>query len=123
MHIIHLGWVKNILTSTLTFDIVQFFPFLNHHLLTRILKKTGLDNCVVNFFANYLVSRKTNYFWNNFTSPIFDVNIGVDQESALFPILLALYLSPFLYILENCLKNLNIPVSIISFVDNGLFIS
>ena len=34
-----------------------------------------------------------------------------------------LYLSSLLYILEKCLKTLNIPVSLISFVDNGLFIS
>ena len=34
----------------------------------------------------------------------------------------ALYLSPFLYILEKLLKNLKILVSIISFVDDGLFI-
>ena len=51
------------------------------------------------------------------------MNVGVGQGSALSPILSALYLSLFLYILENCLKNLNIPVSIISFVDDGLFIS
>ena len=62
IHIIRLGWAKNISTSTLAFDIAQFFPSLNHHLLTRILKKAGLGNCVVNFFANYLVGRKTNYF-------------------------------------------------------------
>ena len=37
-------------------------------------------------------------------------------------ILSVLYLSPFIYILENCLKNLKIPISIISFVDDGLFI-
>ena len=41
----------------------------------------------------------------------------------LSPILSALYLFLFLYILEKCLKNLNISVSIISFVDDGLFIS
>jgi len=34
-----------------------------------------------------------------------------------------LYLSLFLYILEKCLKNLQIPIFIISFVDNSLFIS
>jgi len=34
-----------------------------------------------------------------------------------------LYLSPLLYILEKCLKTLNIPVSLISFVDDDLFIS
>jgi len=34
----------------------------------------------------------------------------------------ALYLAPVLYILENCLKNLKISVSILSFIDYGLFI-
>jgi len=78
---------------------------------------------IVSFFAYYLVDRKTNCFWNNFMSPIFNVNIGVGQSSALLPTLSAFYLLPFIYILEKCLKNLKIPVSIISFVDNGLFIS
>jgi len=54
---------------------------------------------------------------------MFEVNVGVGQGSALSPILSALYLSSLLYILENYLKNLNIPVSIISFVDDELFIS
>jgi len=56
-------------------------------------------------------------------SPVFDVNVGVGQSSALSPILSALYLSPLIYILENHLKNLKIPISIIFFVDDGLFIS
>jgi len=75
------------------------------------------------FFANYLVNRKTNYFWNNFSSPSFNFNVGVGQHSALSPILSTLYLLPFIYILENHLKNLNIPISFISFIDDGLFIS
>ena len=121
-HIICLGWIKNLSTSTLTFDIAQFFSSLNHHLLTLILKKAEFNNHIISFFTNYLVGRKTNYLWNNFFSPIFDVNVGVGQESTLSPILSALYLSSFLYIFEKCLKNLNILISIISFVD-GLFIS
>ena len=72
---------------------------------------------------DYLVKRKTNYNWNELSSPIFEVNMGVGQGSALSPILSALYLSPVLYILEKCLKNLKIPVSFISFVDDGLIIS
>ena len=40
----------------------------------------------------------------------------------LSPILSTLYLSLLLYILKNRFKNLNIPISILSFVDNGLFI-
>ena len=61
--------------------------------------------------------------WNNFSSPMFDVNIGVGQGSALSPILSSLYLFPFLYILEKCFKNLKIPVLILSFVDDGLIIA
>ena len=123
IHIIHSGWTKNISTSTFAFDITQFFPSLNHCLLTHILKKAEFDNHIINFFANYLIGRKMNYFWNNFTSPIFNVNMGVGQGSTFSPILSTLYFSSFLYILENHLKNLNIPTFIIFFVDDGLFIS
>jgi len=45
------------------------------------------------------------------------------QDSALSPILSALYISPVFHILEKYLKNLKIPVSILFFVDDGLFIT
>ena len=61
--------------------------------------------------------------WNTFSFPMFDVNIGVGQGSALSPILSSLYLTPFLYILEKHLKNLKIPISILSFMDDGLIIT
>jgi len=122
MYIVRSGWAKGKSTSTLAFNISQFFPSLNHNLLTSILSKVGLESKVSNFFANYLVQRKTNYVWNNMQSPDFDVNVSVGQGSALSPILLALYLTPFLYILEKHLKNLKIPISMPSFVDDGLII-
>ena len=122
-HFIHIGWIRNLTTSILAFDISQFFSSLNHYLLTLILGKAGFDPRVVKFFSNYLVSRKTQYFWNSFSSPFFNIDIGVGQGSALSSIFLALYLSSLLYILENCLKNLKIPVSILSFVDDGLIIA
>jgi len=121
-HIICSGWVKNLTMSTLAFDIAQLFPSLNHQLLPLILDKAGLDHKVSMFFRNYLVGRKTKYLWNEFTSPSFNVNVGVGQGSALSPILSVLYLSPIFLSLENCLKILKIPISIISFVDDGLFI-
>ena len=123
IHIICSSWVKNLNTSTLAFNIAQFFPSLNYQFLVLILKKAGFDPCVVKFFSNYLIGRKTNYFWNSFTLPSFDINVGMGQGSALSPILLALYLSLFLHIIENHLKNLKILISILSFVDNNLFIS
>ena len=76
-HIICTGWVKNLSTSTLAFDIAQFFPLLNHHLLSLIMRKAGFDNHIVSFFTNYLVDRKTNYFWNHIMFPVFNINVGV----------------------------------------------
>ena len=75
-HIVWSGWAKGKSTSSLAFDISQFFPSLNHKLLTLILEKVGLNPKVTTFFANYLVKR-TNYLWNNFSSPMFDVDVTV----------------------------------------------
>jgi len=62
IHIIHTSWVRNLSTSTLTFDIAQFFPLLNHRLLSLIMRKAGFNNCIILFFTNYLIDKKTNYF-------------------------------------------------------------
>jgi len=89
-HIIWTGWLKGLRTSVLAFDIAQFFPLLNHHLLPTILAKVGLGENVVGFFSNYLIGRYTQYKWNNFTSLSFQTDVGVRQGSSLSSILLAL---------------------------------
>ena len=123
IYFIHTGWVKNLSTSTSTFDISQLFSSLNHYLFSLILKTAGLESSVIQFFSSYLVNRKTQYIWNNFSSHFANVNISVDQGSTLSSILLALYLASFLYILEKHLKNLNLQISLLSFIDDGLFIT
>ena len=122
-HLICTGWVKNLLTRILSFDITQFFPSLNHQLLPLIFVKAGFDFKISLFFCDYLVERKTKYLWNNFSSPTFNVDNDVGQGSTFSPILSTLYLSPILHIFEKRLKNLKILVSLIYFVDNSLFIS
>ena len=97
-HIVWSGWVKNKTMSTLVFDIAQFFSSLNHCLLTLILGKVDLNSKVVSFFTDHLIGRKTNYIWNDISSPSFKVNVGVGQGSALSSILSALYFFPFLII-------------------------
>ena len=57
--------------NMLAFNIVQFFSLLNHHILSSILDKVGFDPKISIFFWNYLVSRKTKYFWNSFSSSFF----------------------------------------------------
>ena len=122
-YVICSGWVKKRTTSILAFNIAQFFPSLNHYLFTFSLKKVGFDSRVTLFFVDFLVQRKTNYWWNKFSFSIYEVNVEVGQGSALSSILSILYLLPLLYILEKRLKILNILVSLISFINDSLFIS
>jgi len=49
--------------------------------------------------------------------------MGVGQGFTLSLVLSALYLTLLLHILENWLKNLKIPISTLSFVNDELFIS
>ena len=116
-------WIKNLSTITLVFNISQFFSSLNYYLLLWILGKTGSDPKVIQFFSNYLISRKTWYFWNSFSLQFFNVNIGMGQGSVLSSILSVIYLAPTLHILENHLQILKISVSILYFIDNGLLIA
>ena len=109
--------------STLAFNIAQFFLSLNHQLLSCIFNKIGFNSKVAFFSYNYLVEKKTQYLWNNSSSPFFNVDVGIGQGSALSFILSALYLAFILYILEKQLKNLKIPVSILSFIDDGLLVT
>jgi len=87
------------------------------------LAKVKFDSRISSFFSNYLVDRKISYLWNNFSSPSFNISVGVGQSSTFFPILSALYLSSILHIFEKRLKNLKIPVVLIFFVDDRLFVS
>jgi len=96
---------------------------LNHQLLLWTLNKRGFDPKVLLFFQNYLVSRRAKYLWNSFSSPFFNIDIGVGQGSALFLIFSALYLAPILHISEKRIKRIKILISILLFVNDGLFIS
>jgi len=62
------------------------------------------------------------YLWNSFSSPSINISIGVRWGSALSPILSTPYLFLIFYIFEKRIKNLKIPIFILSFVDNYLFI-
>ena len=71
------------------------------------------------------MDRKTQYMWNDFVSPPFRTDIGIEQEFTLSPILSVLYISSIFHIFEKRAKNLipSLFISFLSFVDNSLFIS
>ena len=124
-HLIWAGWLKQCHTSIIAFDIVQFFLFLNHSFLSTCLKKADLNTNVMSFFDSYHTGHSISYSWNQFSSPYFNINIGVGQGSALSPILPAIYLAPIIKTFKKRIKNLkeSIPTDILSFVDDGLLIS
>ena len=123
MHLVRAGWAKGLKTSVVAFDIVQFFPSLNHSMLTLILRYFGFLDCVVDFFSDYLVSRSIQYSWNSFLFGACDADISMGQGSALSPILSVLYIAPLIHIFEHRAQALNLDTCIISFVDNSLLIS
>ena len=123
IYLVWAGWTKKLKTSIVAFDIVQFFPSLNHSILTLILRYFGFPDCVVDFFSDYLVGRSTQYSWNSSLSGACDTDIGVGQCSALSPILSVLYITPFICIFEYRAQPLNLNTSILLFVDDGLLIS
>ena len=90
-----------------------------------ILTKADFNSRISQFFSDYLMNRQTQYVWNYSTSLFFRADVGVGQGSALLPILSALYITLIFNILEKRTKNLSIsiPISILSFVDNGFLIS
>jgi len=49
-HLICLGCIKGLQTSTLAFDITQFFPSLNHQIPSLILDKASFDSRISSFF-------------------------------------------------------------------------
>ena len=116
-YLVQASWAKGLKTSIIAFDIAQFFPSLNHSMLTSILSHFGFANCIVDFFSNYLVGRFTQYSWNSFLSGACDADVGIGQESALSSILSALYIAP------HRAQALNLDTCILSFVDNDLLIS
>jgi len=120
-HLIHAGWAKKLKTSVAAFDIVQFFPSLNHDVLMVVVEKAGFPPEVGNFFCSYLTGQKTMYKWNDLVSGLFAADIGVGQGSGLSPVLLGLYIGLVLklFSLDPIFKE----VQLLLYVDDGTILT
>ena len=109
----------------LTFDIAQFFSFLNYQLLLKILDKTSFDLRISHLFSDFLFNKQTQYIWNYFVFLFFEANVSIGQNSAFSPILSVLYIAFIFHIFEKRTKNIlfSIQVLTFSFVNGRLFIS
>ena len=122
-HLVQASWAKRLKTSTVAFDIVQFFPSLNYSMLTLILRHFGFSDCIIDFFSNYSIGKLTQYSWNLFISSACDANVGVGSDFVHSLILSVLYITPLIHIFELGAQALNLNTSILPFVDDGLLIS
>jgi len=68
------------------------------------LEKAEFNSKVSLFFSNYLIGRKTQYRWNEFTSSFFSIDVSVSQGSMLSSIFSAFYRSLIFHIFEKKLK-------------------
>ena len=100
IYIIQAEQTKQLKTDVIAFDIAQFFPSLNHKIMTNIIKLVGFDSKVVVFLKNYLTNRVTIYSWNHSSSLPFPASVGVGQGSAFSLVLSAFYLASILYLFE-----------------------
>lgn len=105
-------------TSILAFDLVQFFPSINHDVFLAVLACQGFPQQVVQFFESYLKGRKTQYSWDGDLSPLLATDIGLGQGSALSPIFSSLTMSPLMKEFQCRIGN----ATLISYVDNGTII-
>lgn len=55
------GWVKGEVTTMMALDLAQFFPSINHSVLTHTLHSQGFNPLLVNFFSNFLADQWTTY--------------------------------------------------------------
>ncbi|GJE98412.1 hypothetical protein PsYK624_146420 [Phanerochaete sordida] len=120
VHNIREAWAKGLSVSALLLDVAQFFPSIQHDLLTKILRKQGFAPTLCGFLEDYLVGRRTQFIFNGQTLDPTDFTVGVGQGSALSPVLAGLYIALVLHkwapVQRKRCENLNIQF----FVDDGL---
>ncbi|CAA7271833.1 unnamed protein product [Cyclocybe aegerita] len=120
-HLVRAGWVKGLQTSTLAFDITQFFPSINHEMFMAVLRKQGFSPILVEFFASYLVGHSTVYCWNTFQSDPWSADVGVGQGSALSPVISGLFIALVMKLFY--IKAAPLNMMLLSFVDDGTILA
>ena len=81
-------------TTVLALDIAQFFPSMDHRVITALLSKLGFHGKISSFISNFLHNCSTSYLWDGLTSSrTYSCDNGIPQGDPLSPVLSALYLS------------------------------
>ena len=90
-------------TNVVTFlDFKKAFDTIDHIVLMRKLKQSGLGTKLLNLLENYLSNRKQKTTLFNAMSTLEEVNIGVPQGSTVRPIMFIVYINDLVQVLKHC---------------------
>lgn len=120
VHEIQQAWKRQVDSSALLLDVAQFFPSVNHEMLSEILRRHGFDRNLCAYFCDYLIGRQTEFLFNGHQSEPTDFSTGVGQGSALSPILTGLYIAPVLHLIAPAGEVLEGNATLQFFVDDGM---
>lgn len=120
VHTIKTCWNQGLESAALLVDVAQFFPSINHDMLLHILEKQGFHETIVNFFRDYLTDRSMTFLFNGTETPPAAFTLGVQQGSALSPVLANLYIAPVIKLVEQKINEQFPGTTLMFFVDDGL---
>ena len=74
-------------------DLSKAFDCVNHNILLSKLKRYGIHENALQWINSYLLDREHFVSWNQMHSPPLNLNIGVPQDSILWPLLFLIYIN------------------------------
>jgi len=101
VHDVYTAWNQNMVTSALTFDIKDFFDFVNHQCLLSEMQKRYIPLEYLKWTANFLDKHEAAICVDGIRGSSKPVKNGIPQGSPVSPILASFYSAGLLEVFQN----------------------
>jgi len=126
---IHNAWNHSLANSALTFNIKDYFDFVNYECLLNEMKKCCIPLELVKWTANFLSNQEAAICLDGIQAEMKPIKNSISQGSPISPILTSFYSADLLDIFETPTNLIKIPenhacnhsthISILMYVDDG----